>query len=189
MTHYHLGSAVCAVMQLDLSLMLFRSGSDWYSISRGCRRELHRHWSRKPNRWSSTSDEEEARTSPPTAVSQLPGFGVRLRTCFRSPFTEASDEGGGSRVRLRGLKLLPLLERIQHRQRVQYILEQSTDRTGQYPPASRVRRALERENAWTTNLASVESVLQAWVPCQEPSPVSDDPLVISSSFRSGKASP
>ncbi|KAI7801292.1 hypothetical protein IRJ41_003851 [Triplophysa rosa] len=65
--------------------------------------------------------------------------------------------------------------RNQHRQRVQYIL----DRTGQCPPASCVRRALDRENTWTTNRPSVESVLLAWAPCQELSPVADDPLLIS----------
>ncbi|KAI7801372.1 hypothetical protein IRJ41_009649 [Triplophysa rosa] len=62
---------------------------------------------------------------------------------------------------------------------VPYPRQQSTDRTGQCPPASRIRRALDRESTWTTNRPSVESVLLAWAPCQELSPVADDPLLIS----------
>lgn len=70
--------------------------------------------------------------------------------------------------------------RLQYKLRVQYTLEQSTDRTGQKPPASRVQRAMAKETTWTSNVPSVDNVLLAWVPCQEPSPVANHPLLIAS---------
>jgi hypothetical protein len=45
---------------------------------------------------------------------------------------------------------------------------------------SRVQLAIGKETTWTTNMPTVESVLQAWLPCQEPSPDANDHLLISS---------
>lgn len=46
------------------------------------------------------------------------------------------------------------------------------------PQEARVKRALERETAWTTNVPFVKDVLLLWEPCGEPSVDPDDVLLI-----------
>ncbi|XP_016096957.1 uncharacterized protein [Sinocyclocheilus grahami] len=58
--------------------------------------------------------------------------------------------------------------------------EQSTGRASQKPLASHVQHAIAKENAWTTNVPSVDGVLLAWVPFQEPSAAENDPVIIAS---------
>ncbi|XP_016348542.1 uncharacterized protein LOC107693605 [Sinocyclocheilus anshuiensis] len=123
------------------------------------------------------------RTSPPTPVVQLPT--PRFWGAFEDLFpvtlhgkpptkVQAAEAGFEDR------SYYHYWRRLQYKLRVQYTLEQSTDRTGQKPPASRVQRAIAKETRWTTNVPSMGSVLLAWVPCQEPSPVANDPLLIAS---------
>ncbi|KAK9977226.1 hypothetical protein ABG768_019047 [Culter alburnus] len=70
--------------------------------------------------------------------------------------------------------------RLQYKLRVQFILEQSTGRTSQKPLASHIQRAIAKENAWTSNVPSVDSVLLAWVPCHESLAAENDPVIIAS---------
>ncbi|KAL1024039.1 hypothetical protein UPYG_G00050630 [Umbra pygmaea] len=51
--------------------------------------------------------------------------------------------------------------RLQHKLRVQYFLENSMDRKGTKPPATRVQRVLNKETEWTANRPTVAEVQQA----------------------------
>ncbi|KAI7789412.1 putative N-lysine methyltransferase SETD8-A-like [Triplophysa rosa] len=46
------------------------------------------------------------------------------------------------------------------------------------PQEARVKRAIERETAWTTNVPFIKDVLLSWEPCEEPSVDPDDVLLI-----------
>ncbi|XP_016107834.1 N-lysine methyltransferase SETD8-like [Sinocyclocheilus grahami] len=136
----------------------------------------------------SSSAEGEAphmpeRTAAPTAAAQLltPRFWGAFEDRFPvslhgKPPTRAQAAEAGFMDR----SYYHYWRRLQYKLRVQYILEQSTGRTGQKPLASHVQRAIAKENAWTTNVPSVDSVQLAWVPCQEPSAAENDPVIIAS---------
>ncbi|KAF4103762.1 N-lysine methyltransferase KMT5A-B-like isoform X1 [Onychostoma macrolepis] len=155
------------------------------SISRGCRRHLRHQQSHRQEWWSVRPGQLLRRSHhrcwrghlhlPQRCRSQLLGFGELLKTCFPLPFT-----GRLPQSRRWQRQDYHYWRRLQYKLRVQYTLEQSTDRTGQKPRASRVQRAMAKETTWTNNVPSVDSVLLAWVPCQEPSPVANDPLLIAS---------
>ncbi|KAL0150373.1 hypothetical protein M9458_054190 [Cirrhinus mrigala] len=123
------------------------------------------------------------RTSPPTPVVQLPT--PRFWGAFEDLFPVTLDGNPPTKAQVteagfEDRSYYYYWRRLQYKLRVQYIVEQSTDRTGRKPPAARVQRAIAKETAWTTNVPTVDSVLLAWVPCQEPSLDTNDPLLIAS---------
>ncbi|CAM4652612.1 unnamed protein product [Leuciscus chuanchicus] len=122
-------------------------------------------------------------TSPPTPVVQhpTPRFWGAFKDLFpitlhRKPPTKMQATEAGFKDR----SYYYYWRRLQHKRRVQYILEHSTNRSGQKPTASHVQLAIAKETTWTTNVPTVDSVLLSWLPCQEPSPVPNDHLLISS---------